>query len=213
MRSTTPATTGPTAISGTRTPHTPGARRPRCRFAALLLLLALVASWAGLAPAAQPRRFPVANRGALELQIPDGWVAEMHPGASNTPPTVPIDAPNRALTVLATPLPTPPNSSPPTPDRLRAAVEAESQSPEIRERSEQPKLAVQELRGPQAAGYHFSATDKTWKPGSSDYHYITQGEMVVGSLVVTFTILTNSESGPERDAAMEMLRSARYAAP
>jgi hypothetical protein len=37
--------------------------------------------------------------------------------------------------------------------------------------------------------------------------------MVVGSLVVTFTILTNAASGPDRDAALEMLRSARYAAP
>jgi len=189
---------------------TPRGRGPLIALATVLVFTLLCA---GLAPAAQARRFPVADRGALELQIPDGWRAEMHPGPSNTPPTVQIDAPGGAVSVLATPLPTPPGSNPPTPDRLRAAVEAESQSPEIRERSADPRLTVQELKGPQAAGYHFSATDKTWKPGSSDYHYITQGEMVVGSLVVTFTILTNAASGPDRDAAMEMLRSARYAAP
>jgi hypothetical protein len=188
-------------------------RQPSLQSAALLMVMALLAGAPGLARAAQARRFPVATRGALELQIPDGWVAEMHPGPSNTPPTVQIDAPNRALTVLATPLPPPPGSNPPTPERLRAAVEAEAGSPEIRERAAEAKPAIQELRGPQAAGYLFSATDKTWKPGGSDYHYITQGEMVVGSLVVTFTILTNAASGPDRDAALEMLRSARYAAP
>jgi len=73
-------------------------------------------------------------------------------------------------------------------------------------------IAVRELSGPQASGYYFSVTDKMWKAGSEEYHYMTQGALVVGGTVaVNFLFLSNTAPGPDLDAALDLLRSARNA--
>jgi hypothetical protein len=59
-------------------------------------------------------------------------------------------------------------------------------SPEIKERGRQPASPDPGRGGPSRAGYYFSVTDKTWKPGSEDYHYMTQGALVVGNVAVEF---------------------------
>jgi hypothetical protein len=188
------------------------AGRPAATLAFVAVLAALLGVLSGAA-AAQLRRYPVATHGALELQVPDGWVGEASGGTASAPPTVQFSAPGREFAVLVTALWFPQGDPAAIkPERIRAAIEKQAASPEISERAEEAKRPVQELRGPQANGYYFSATDKTWKAGSGDYRYITQGELVVGALNVTFTILSNAPA-PDRDAALEMLRSARHAAP
>lgn len=165
------------------------------------------------AAAAQLQRYPIATQGALELQVPDGWVGEASGGTPKAPPTIQFSAPGRDFAVLVTVFWS--SQGDPAalkPESVRAAMEKQAASPEISERAEEAKRPVQELRGPQASGYYFSATDKTWKAGTGDYRYVTQGEVVVGTLVVTFTILTNAPA-PDRDAALEMLRSARHSTP
>jgi hypothetical protein len=186
--------------------------RPPVTFACVALLAVLFGALPGAA-AAQLRRFPIPNHGALELQVPDGWVGEASGGTPSAPPTIQFSAPGREFAVLVTALWAPQGEATALkPERLRAAIEKQAASPEISERSEEATRPVQELHGPQANGYYFSATDKTWKPSSGDYRHITQGEALVGTLVVTFTILSNAPA-PDRDAALEMLRSARHATP
>ena len=145
-----------------------------------LLLVAL-----GGAHAAQPKRFPVANAGALELQIPDGWLSEVQPAAGNTPAGIRITAPGRDFVLLVTPAEIPVNARPLLPARVRTGVERLAAEPEIAQRAEDPRIAIQELRGPQASGYYFNVTDKTWtKAAADDFNYMTQGSFVVGTLAV-----------------------------
>jgi hypothetical protein len=184
--------------------------RPPAALALVALLAALLGVLAGAA-AAQLQRYPIASHGALELQVPDGWVGEASGGAPNAPPTIQFSAPGREFAVLVTALWSP-STEAAVPERIRAAIEKQAASPEISERAEEATRPVQEIRGPQANGYYFSATDKTWKAGSGDYRYVTQGGMAVGTFAVTFTILTNAPA-PDRDAALEMLRSARHSTP
>lgn len=176
----------------------------------LVLTIVVLLTFSG-AQAAQPRRIPVANGGALEVQIPDGWAADVQGGGSTSPPTVQVTAPGHDFAMTVAPIAIPPSAGKPSPERLRAAVERMAAAPEIKERAENPNVAVRELGGPQTPGYYFSVTDKTWKAGSDDYHYMTQGAFVVGNVAVNFIYLSNTAPGPDLDAALELLRSARNA--
>ena len=178
----------------------------------LTLLTTVLVALTG-ADAAQVKRFPIGNRGALELQVPDGWTAELQAAQSNAPTTVQLAPTGREFLLLISAVPLPPNAAPPTPDRIRAAAEAMAATPDIKEHAAEQQLPLQELRGPQVMGYYFSATDKLWKPGPGEYHYISQGQLVVGTLAASFSMLANTPTGPDRDAALELLRSARHAAP
>ena len=178
---------------------------------ALAIVVLLLVAFGG-AHAAQSKRFPVANAGALELQIPDGWLSEVQPAASNTPAGIRITAPGRDFVLLVTPAEIPVNARPLPPTRVRTAVERAAAEPEIAQRAEDPRIALQELRGPQASGYYFNVTDKTWtKAAAEDFHYMTQGSFVVGTLAVHFGYLSNTAPGGDLDAALDMLRSARHA--
>lgn len=164
------------------------------------------------AGAAQPKRVPVANGGALELQVPDGWVAEVHGGGASSAPTVQVTAPGHDFAMTVAPIALPASAGAPSPERLRAAVERLAGAPEIKERAENPRVPVQPLGGSSASGYYFSVTDKMWKPGSDEYHYMTQGALVVGNVVaVNFIFLSNTAPGPDLDAALGLLRSVRIA--
>jgi hypothetical protein len=176
----------------------------------LVLIIAMVLTFSG-AEAAQPRRIPVANGGALEVQMPDGWVADVQGGGASSPPTVQVTAPGRDFAMTVAPIAIPATAGKPSPERLRAAVERMAAAPEIKQRAESPSVAVRELGGAQTPGYYFSVTDKTWKAGSDDYHYMTQGAFVVGNVAVNFIYLSNTAPGPDMDAALDLLRSARAA--
>lgn len=161
--------------------------------------------------AAQPRRIPVANDGALEIQMPDGWVADVQGGGASSAPTAQVTAPGRDFTMTVAPIAIPPGAGAPSPERIRAAIERMAAAPEITERAENPQIPVQEMGGSQLLGYYFSVTDKTWKPGSDEYHYMTQGALVVGKVAVNFIFLSNSAPGADLAAALDLLRSARPA--
>jgi hypothetical protein len=69
-------------------------------------------------------------------------------------------------------------------------------------------IEVRELQGAAARGYYFSATDRAPQPG--EYKFLTQGMLRVGSLLVTFTILTNDGQAGIVADALAMMRSARH---
>jgi hypothetical protein len=62
------------------------------------------------------------------------------------------------------------------------------------------------LQGTSSKGYHFFVTDKAPKP--EEYKYMTQGALVIGELIVTFTILTNGNHEEVAKEALTMLREA-----
>ena len=183
----------------------------RARVIPLLVSIAVSLVTLPGAQAAQARRIPVANDGALEIQMPDGWVADVQGGGSSSAPTAQVTAPGRDFTMTVAPIAIPASAGSPSPERIRAAVERMAAAPEIKQRTENPQVPVQELSGSQLVGYYFSVADKTWKPGSDEYHYMTQGALVVGKVAVNFIFLSNSAPGADLAAALDLLRSARHA--
>jgi len=65
-------------------------------------------------------------------------------------------------------------------------------------------LAVKSLRGPQARGYYFKATDPAPKPG--EYRYLYQGAVRMRMIVVTFTVLYNDGAEDDAEAAVAAVR-------
>jgi hypothetical protein len=71
-------------------------------------------------------------------------------------------------------------------------------------------LPVEQLTGAPGPGYYFSATDREPKPG--EFKYLTQGMLLVGDVVVGFSILTNDAQEKVRDQALATLKSASHIA-
>jgi len=172
-------------------------------------LVALVALSLAIdtAAAATLRRLPIGDRGALELMAPDDWVTE--PGRPSADPQLVLRMPGREFVMLVTARPLPVSGSAAR-ERARKAVEELIAGREVAETAENPQPPIEELTGARANGYYFSMTDKTWTGAPNDYHYMTQGSMIVGSLAVGFRILSNVEA--DREPALEVLRSARHVA-
>lgn len=175
----------------------------------LVLLAALAATLFAMqtVEAAKLRRLPIGAYGALELTAPDEWVTA--PGSAAADPELLLKVPAHEflMRVVARPLPGVTGSA--ALERIRAAVERLAAASEITDAAESPPV-IQEIRGPRAAGYYFTITDKNWKQVPGDYHYLTEGSMVVGTLAVGFRILSNAEA--DREPALDVLRSAAHAA-
>jgi hypothetical protein len=80
---------------------------------------------------------------------------------------------------------------------------------EVGPQSVEKTLEVRELKGGEARGYYFAATDPA--PGPGEFRHMRQGVAAVGGARVTFTVLYND--GAERDAAdaMAAISTMRFA--
>jgi hypothetical protein len=59
-----------------------------------------------------------------------------------------------------------------------------------------------------------SATDKTVPhPTAEDFKHVDQGAVSLGSVVVSFTLLTNVPEGPEREQALAIVRDLKISPP
>jgi hypothetical protein len=76
--------------------------------------------------------------------------------------------------------------------------------------SMEPELEVRSLPTNTGEAYVFTATDKDPKPG--EFRYMVQGAVNVQGLVCTFTILTDERDSPAVADAIEMVRTASFAA-
>jgi hypothetical protein len=172
----------------------------------LPLVLLLVA--AGIAAAADPARsYSLADRGALELDVPAAW-QDMVERTQGLPPVIRFSAREGAqFEVLLTPSwALTPDRKMPGKEELRAGVQRGADS--AARRSVERLIEVKELKGKQGDGYYFSATDR--KPKRNEYKYLTQGVTAVGDLRVAFTILTNDGQELVVKDALAMLAGARH---
>ena len=119
-------------------------------------------------------------------------------------PTVAITPPNAPLLLLVTLLPLPDNA----PDTLLENG-ARSVVAQLQSFAEEPKLEAKRFEGTFVSGFYVAATDKrVTEPSAQNFKYGIMGQLVTGRMFATFSVLTNLASGPERDRALEIVRSA-----
>jgi len=171
------------------------------------LLSALVAtSVIGQTGGLSERRFTLPDHGQFVVQVPRVWQDQLRQPPRRLPPTIVFGPTSgKPFQILMTPLwPATRERPPQSRAELRAAVERAAQA--VKAQAVERELPVLELQGRSGPGFYFSATDPAPKPG--EYRFMTQGILRVGTLSVTFTILTNEGQQRVVEQALDALKRA-----
>lgn len=175
-----------------------------------MVVLLLCASCA-LADEAGTRSYPLPGHGALQLAVPKSWREEVRQPPGGEPPTLTFrPASGAAFQIMVTPI-YPPLPGMPMPDLAGVKADMEKAAAEAAPHAVEKRIALRDIRGPHAAGYYFSATDKAPAPG--EYRLMTQAEVLAGGVVPVMTVLTSDDSGAVQAQALEMIKSARHRPP
>jgi len=180
------------------------------------LLLSLAAATTAVAAEGEKKAFALPDNSKLELTIPAGWKDELkaNPGSKanqgSAPAAVTLTPRDGApFEVVVQPVARQkPGASADTAIQMRHNVQQSADK--VKPSAIEPYLAVEPLTGAPAPGYYFSATDREPKP--NEFKYLTQGMLLVGDVVVSFSILTNDAQEKVRDQALAMLKSASHIA-
>jgi hypothetical protein len=152
------------------------------------------------------RRYPLGDYGFFRVDVPSSWKDDLWQPPERLPPTISLSPKaGNPFQVLITPI------WGPNKDVLKdvAIKELVQKSVErVKPQSVEKTIQLVELRGPSSKGYYFFSTDKAPKP--EEYKYMTQGALVVGDLIVSFTILTNGNHEEVAKEALTILREARH---
>ena len=162
----------------------------------------------------EKKAFALPDNSKLELTIPPGWKDELKanqaakgnkgPATSTVALTPREGAP---FQVSVTPVARQkPGASVDTAIKMRHSVQQGADK--VKPSATEQYLPVEPLTGAPGPGYYFSATDREPKP--SEFKYLTQGMLLVGDVVVGFSILTNDAQEKVREQALAMLKSASH---
>jgi hypothetical protein len=142
--------------------------------------------------------------GVLAVDLPSGWTLTRQGPNALGGAAFRIDPPaGTQLVLLMTPTSLPQgHDGEPAAKRLAGEV-AEHFAPTAMESS----LPIQTLKGPATRGYFVSATDKNvTNPSTEEFKHVDQGAVSLGSVLVSFTLLTNVPDGPEREQGLAIIR-------
>ena len=182
--------------------------------ACLLVSLAIAAT--AIAAEGEKKVFPLPDNSKLELSIPAGWKEEVKAAQGSktnqgsAPSTVALTPREGApFEVHVTPIARQrQGASADTAIKMRHSVQQGADK--VKPTAMEQYLPVDQITGAPGPGYYFSATDREPKPG--EFKYLTQGMLLVGDVVVAFSILTNDGQEKVRDQALAMLKSASHLA-
>lgn len=153
-------------------------------------------------------------RGALALQVPEGWTMDRREVADAPFVTLSFGPEvGDEFSVLLTPISPEPGADPDfgSPASVYSVVEAAAR--DAREYAAETELKIREFEG-NKVGYYFWATKRELAGMSrippGEYLHVTQGAVMVGELLCAFTIRTNARPSGIIDAAMVMLRTAAH---
>ncbi len=167
----------------------PSGRPAALIFAGLCLLLPRMAAGQGL---------PVAGHGSLSIVLPAPWKEVQRHLPKDLPPTVEFEragSPRGTLQVTAlwSPKQDPAFTSP---EKIRGLCLAEQQA--FRDQAVEREFPLRPLAGTRGAGFFYEATDRTYRqpaggPTPGEFPVLTHGELGLGSLILSFTILSDAK--------------------
>ena len=168
------------------------------------LLLSFTAVTGAMAADGEKKAYALPDNSKLELPIPAGWKDEPKEKSIALSPRE-----GAPFQVVVTPVARQkPGASADTAIKMRVSVQQGADK--VKPSAIEQYLAVEPLTGAPGPGYFFSATDREPKP--NEFKHLTQGMLLVGDVVVAFSILTNDAQEKVRDQALAMLKSASHIA-
>ncbi len=151
------------------------------------------------------RRYPLGDYGSLRIEFPSSWKDEVQQVA-NVPPTIFLTpTPDNASLALISPI-WGVKKEALQEEAIRESVQRSAEK--AKSQSVEKTLKPVGLQGASGKGFYFFSTDKAPKPG--EWKYMTQGVLVVGELMVTFTILTNDKQSEVIKETLTILKEARH---
>ena len=175
-----------------------------------------LATATAIAADGEKKAFALPDNSKLELAIPAVWKDELKtnqaPKGSQGPAATTIALTPRdgaPFEVFVTPIARQkPGGSADTAIQMRHNVQQAADK--VKPSAVESYLPVEHLTGAPGLGYYFSATDREPKPG--EFKYLTQGMLLVGDVVTSFTILTNDGQEKAKEQALALLKSASHIA-
>jgi len=155
------------------------------------------------------RAFPLPGHGTLELLVPASWKEALRQDESGQFPVIEFSpAAGDAFLLQVAPV----WSERRDPEfnalgRIRKTLEGLGQESLKSYAHSEPGIALTELGNPETIGFYYSLTDPSPRPGG--FGHMTQGSTAVGDLVVTFVMFSAGPEAPERQAALDLIRSIR----
>jgi len=172
--------------------------------------LLLLSSFALAGETTSVRSYPLPGHGNLELKVPSAWKEAVSRPPGGLPPTIELSpAAGKEFNIQITPIWSPtgdPDLN--RPEVIRALVEKMGRKQ--LDQAVETGIKLKEIKGPRAAGYAFTITDRA--PAKGEWTYLTAGAAGVGELLLSFTILTNSLDSGELDRALRMIKESRWSA-
>jgi hypothetical protein len=151
-------------------------------------------------------RFTISKRNRLKLSLSANWQAGMRHDPNGMTSTIKIGPTGgERFEVLISRTPRKNGEESVTPERLLQIVRESGQM--AASQSAEQKLDVKEFGPGNWKGYYYRLTDKTPRP--NEYKYMTQGAMSEGTILFTFTFLTNSEKAIDQEQFLSLLTSAQ----
>jgi hypothetical protein len=156
------------------------------------------------------RRYTLPDHGQIVVQVPRSWKDQVRQPPKRLPPTIAFhQSSGQPFEFLITTIwPATKDRPPQSGEVLRKQVTQAAEN--AKSQSIESELKITEFQGRSGEGFYFSATDRAPKRG--EFRFLTQGILRVGTLTVTFTILTNDRHEPIVTQALELLKSAVHEA-
>lgn len=173
-----------------------------------VMALAFAALAAGPAFAERDVRVGLPKHGALFLKLPDDWQERIQRAAEpSDPPLIEITpASGNAFRIVLSPVwPTSPQDKLPDAPAIREIMVTGSKAAKVE--AVETEIPVLDVRGMQALGSYFTATDKD--PGPGDYLNLTQGLVRLGDICVAFRVFSNGPRAAVLEPALRMVRMMR----
>lgn len=154
-------------------------------------------------------RIGLPDHGALHLKLPDGWQERIQRTKDpKEPPLIEISPEKGAdfRIVLSPVWPMTPEDKLPDAAAIRSIMQTGAKA--ARAEAVEKEIAVKDVRGMQAIGSYFSATDKDPAPG--DFLNLTQGLVRVNDILVSFRVFSNGPRAAVLEPALKMVRLMRH---
>ncbi|RJP24126.1 MAG: hypothetical protein C4520_04795 [Candidatus Abyssobacteria bacterium SURF_5] len=153
------------------------------------------------------RTYPLPGHGVLQMAVPLSWMDEIRQPPYDLPPTISMrPREGNEFLVMITPLWNMSEDDFSSDAKLKSLVDMDRQA--MAPSAVEEELELVALKGPNARGYYFIATDRAPKPG--EWKYAMRAGVATGQLLLSVTVLTNDKESAVIADALEMIRSARH---
>lgn len=146
------------------------------------------------------RNFPIpaSKVGKLEMKIPRNWTAKTN--TTDSIPSIEFSGVGPRFSMLISYFE---NRKRVGPNALKKIQTA--QLNKFKDNAEEANPEIESFNGEQSRGWKYSLSDK--KPDPAGFKYLTQGALLIGENIITFTILRDEKTGKSLDECIASLQS------